>query len=216
MIEIKDGSLITEGKQVFRSLSFGIGKGRVVGVKSSLPGSATMLMECFVGLRGLDEGFVSVNGEPLLPSTARLFRPQISYIPRRVRMPIETVGELFDTVMGLSVNSGIERLKKKLLAEWRRMGLGTELYDAKTDDVDDCSLLLMMLGLANVTARPVILIDFPALPEDCQRLDYIISYIRAMARDNRAIMAANVDGRTMPVCDEVIDLDVHSAPAPTG
>lgn len=209
MIEIKNGGLTMAGEQVFHSLSFAIGKGCIVGVKASHPCVATMLAECFIGLRGLDEGFVSMDGEPLLPRTAKLFRPQMAYIPRCVRMPLATVAELFDTLIDLSVNDEMERPKKKFLAEWHKTGIDTELYNARMDDVGDYELLLMMLAAANISARPVIVIDSPTITMDDQQTDHIVTYIREMAHADRAILIVNGGERILAVCDKTVDLDEY-------
>lgn len=211
MIEIKNGSLTIADRQVFHKLSFSVKGGNVVGVAASQSVDATMLAECFIGLRGLSEGFVSVDGEPILPRTAQLFRPQIAYIPRCVRMPLETVAELFDTLIDLSVNDNLERPKKKMLSEWRKMGIGTELHNAKISNVDDHILLLMMLGAANISMRQIVLIDFPSFTMDDQQANFIASYVHTMAQNGRAILIVNANEKIWATCDKVINLDEYQS-----
>lgn len=209
MIEIKNGSLTIADRQVFHSLSFGIESGNVVGVAASQSVDATMLAECFLGLRGLSEGFVSIDGEPILPRTARLFRPQMAYIPQCVRMPMDTVSELFDTLTDLRVNDDLERPKKKLLAEWRKMGISSEHNNDRIKDVDDHMLLLMMLAVANISTRPIIIIDFPSFAMDDQQTSYIASYISTMAQNGRAILIVNANEKIWATCNKVVNLDEH-------
>lgn len=211
MIEIKDGSLAIEGRRLFNRLSFSVGNGRIVGVTGAKGCGTTALIECFLCMRRLDEGFISIDGEPLLPATKDLFRGDMAYLPQAVRMPCEKASGLFDSVIGLRTNGNLEFPKKKLLLEWRKLGISPSLYNSPTESLDDSQLRLMALGAAGMMCRPIALLDSPTLALDAPTADLAAEYIEALANDGAAVMVATRSRQMLAKCDDVIVLDADKA-----
>jgi len=210
MIEIKCGSLAVEGKPLFKTLSFSVPNGSIVGMTVSEERYAKDVLECFLGLHRLDEGFVSIDGEPLLPRTKEFYRDTIAYLPRDVRMPEKRVADFFDRVISLSSNSEIEHPKKQLLEEWRRLGLSLALYDADMESVDDATLRLMMLGMIGVMRRNVIVLDAPTLGMEQQTTAVCVDYMKQLAHDGSAILVATHDERVLAACQDIVNIDINN------
>ena len=78
MLELKDGRLSIEGQVVFRHLSFLAEQGEMVVLTGTARHSA---VEALMGFRMMDEGWASVDCEPMLPLSAPLLRRQMVYVP---------------------------------------------------------------------------------------------------------------------------------------
>lgn len=206
MIEIKNGSIATDNDWTIERLSFVVPDGHIVAVKAMSDDAATTLIDCFLGLKGLAEGFISIDGEPLLPTTKRLFCADMAFLPRRVRMPQKTVSELFDYVIELDVNGDLDHVKKKLLVEWRTMGLPASLYDADIESMDDGLLRLIMLTMIEQMRRKIVLLDNPTLAMDDQQAAKSIEIIKGMAQNNAAVLVATHDERLLAVCQSIVNI----------
>lgn len=210
MIEMKDAGLSVGRKRLFGGLSFHVADGQVVGVTGGRGCGKSSLIEAFLGLRPLASGFVTVDGEPVLPQTAVLFRGMMAYVPQYVRVGNGAVSDLFDTVAGLRVNDGVERPVKRMLAEWKRLGLAAELYDRMVDDVDDASLRMMMLGVAGMSGRPVVLLDEPTSGLGPVPSRVVADYVRSLAHGGAAVLVATADKEMARACDRILDLDAFN------
>lgn len=83
MLELKDATLSIEGRQLFSRLSMMAQDGMLTCITGPKGAGKTMLVETLLGLRLLDEGLVSIDGELLTPLSAPTFRRMIAYVPQR-------------------------------------------------------------------------------------------------------------------------------------
>ena len=82
MLELKDGRLSINGQVVFRNLSF-VAEPREVLL---LTGKGRhSVVEALMGFRMMDEGWVSVDYEPMLPLSATLLRGRVTAHEGKVR-----------------------------------------------------------------------------------------------------------------------------------
>jgi len=207
MIEFKDASIIVGGRRLFDGLSFHVDGGRVVGVGGSRGSGKTVLVEACLGIRPLASGHVTIDGEPLLPSTVPLFRGMMAYVPQQVRMSVARVSDVFDAVCALRSTDGIERPKKRLLAEWKRLGLSSALYEKPLAEVGDATLRLMMLGAAGMLRRSIVLLDSPTCGLGPEQEEAAAGYVRTLAREGAAVLVTSAGPAMSSVCDETLSLD---------
>ena len=74
---------VTIGQQI-KGLSATIGDGQMAGVKGT---GKTTLLRAIVGLIGIDEGHISIDGELLTPQSAPYFRRFMAYVPQQLSLP---------------------------------------------------------------------------------------------------------------------------------
>lgn len=206
MIELKDGGMAVGMKWLFRGVSFCAKAGQMVGVTGPHGCGKTMLIEAMMGTRPLAEGYVSVDGEPVLAPTAGLFRGMMAYVPQDVRMCCASVADLFDMLTGLYANAEVERPKKHLLAEWRKLGVKGDLYAHALADVDGSTLRLMMLAVAGALHRPIVLMDDPTATMDAERAAKALAYMQSLAQTGAAVVVATADERVLGTCQQVVTL----------
>ena len=70
------------GAKLFGNLSFVSASGDIVAVTGGTMCGKTSLLLAMLGMRRLTEGWVSVDGEPVLPSTSAYYRHCISWVPQ--------------------------------------------------------------------------------------------------------------------------------------
>ena len=70
--------------QLIRGLSITIGDGQIVGIQGQ---GKTTLLRAIVGLIGIDEGHISIDGELLTPQSAPYFRRFMAYVPQQLSLP---------------------------------------------------------------------------------------------------------------------------------
>ncbi len=87
VIEMKDGRLTVGGQTLFTGLSFRVKGGDVLYIDHLPPLANTTLMHVLMGLLPLDEGVVSIDGEPMNELSAAWLRRHIGYVPNRLRWP---------------------------------------------------------------------------------------------------------------------------------
>lgn len=203
---MKDGGMAVGTKWLFRGVSFCAKEGQMVGVTGPHGCGKTMLVEALLGLRPLVEGFVSVDGEPLLAPTASLFRGMMAYVPQDVRMCCASVADVFDALTSLSANAEVERPKKHLLAEWRKLGVKGDLYSGDLRGLDGSTLRLMMLAVAGAMHRPLVLLDSPTAAMDDAQASRAAAYMASLASAGAAVVVATADERVLGACQRVVTL----------
>ena len=89
VVEMKNGRLTAGGRTLFDGLSFRAEAGEVHYVDTLPVEAHTPLVHALMGLRALDEGFVSIDGEVVTELSAPWMRRFMAYVPRRLRWPDE-------------------------------------------------------------------------------------------------------------------------------
>ena len=83
MLELKDATLALDGRKLFSRLSLMAQDGQLTCITGPSGAGKTALIEVLLGLRLLDEGLVSIDGELLTPLSAPTFRRLIAYVPQK-------------------------------------------------------------------------------------------------------------------------------------
>ncbi len=206
MIEIKDGSIKYGDRVLFMGLSFMVnnGEARAFCVPHGL--GKTSLMRAFVGLQPLAEGFVSIDGEPLLPSDVRLFRRFMSYIPQNMEFPLcRQVSDFVKTLFLLRVNEGVEYSKRLLMDEWDVLLLDRELYDKAVSDLSVGQLRRVMMSVAGLLHKPIVVIDEPFMCQDEASSPAIAEWLCRVASDGSSVLVASSDAAEWDM--DKIDID---------
>ena len=123
MLEVKNASLQIDGDMLFQNLSFSVGDGEMLCVTGPSGAGKTTLLRAILGFQPLDEGYISIDGELLTPSSAGEFRKTMAYVPQDIALPAERVSDLCAMLSGLRANRGVALSKERLMEEWGRLGL---------------------------------------------------------------------------------------------
>ena len=83
MLEIKDATFAVATDRKMRSLSFVANNGEVTAITGRSGSGKTRLLAAMLGFFPLDSGFVTINGELLVPATANFFRQRLRMCHRR-------------------------------------------------------------------------------------------------------------------------------------
>ena len=82
MLELKDATLIINGRKLFENLSLMAQDGQITCVTGTTASGKTALIQVMLGILSLDEGLVSIDGELLTPLSAPTFRRMMAYVPQ--------------------------------------------------------------------------------------------------------------------------------------
>lgn len=192
MIEIKDGSIKYGDRVLFMRLSFMVNGGEAKAFCVPPRHGKTSLMRAFVGLQPLAEGFVSIDGEPLLPSDVLLFRRLMFYIPQDMEFPVyRQVSDFVKTLFLLRVNEGVEYSKRLLMDEWDILQLDRGLYDKAVSDLSVGQLRRVMMSVAGLLHKPIVVIDEPFMCQDEASSPAIAEWLCRVASGGSSVLVAS-------------------------
>ena len=106
IIEMYKAGMDDGGAKLFGNLSFVSAPGDIVAVTGGTMCGKTSLLLAMLGMRRLTEGWVSVDGEPVLPSTSAYYRHCISWVPQSFGFDGTTVREVAKSMLRLKLNKG--------------------------------------------------------------------------------------------------------------
>ena len=135
MLEIKNVKIKMGEQVLLGGLSFSADDGQVVCICGDSGCGKTSLLRAILGFIPLAEGHISIDGELLTPAAAGEFRKYMAYVPQDLAMPIEFVGEMVKMPFALKANISTPFSKKRLMEEWQKLDLDSELYDEKVSEL---------------------------------------------------------------------------------
>jgi len=131
IVEIKNLTVIIEGKKIFENINLQIEKGKNIGILGESGAGKSTLIDVLMGIRGYAEGIITVDGEKFNPKKFDRFYGNLSYIPQNVYLSDVTILE--NISMGGEKNiEKIDQILKKVELKNifdKRDGLNTMLGD---------------------------------------------------------------------------------------
>ena len=140
-----------------------------------------------LGLEPVQMGFISVDGEPLTPTTVGLLRPLMGYVPDCLQTEGEVVSYEPPTVQDvfrLRANRHLPISNGILAEEMRRTGA----------DADEAR----RLAVAVLLGRPILLVDHPSAAA--------LSYLQLQARGGRTVIVATDESAVINAADLVVEI----------
>ena len=140
-----------------------------------------------LGLEPVQMGFISVDGEPLTPTTVGLLRPLMGYVPDRLQTEGEVVSYEPPTVQDvfrLRANRHLPISNGILAEEMRRTGA----------DADEAR----RLAVAVLLGRPILLVDHPSAA--------VLPYLKDQARSGRTVIVATDESAIINAADLVVEI----------
>ncbi len=209
ILEIKDGVLPGVDTTASAPLSFVVRPGEVVALVSENIGDGTSVLRTFLGFEPLTQGYVSVDGEPIFPPVAHLFRCDMTYLPADFAMPFATVEEMVKSVFRLKSNAENPFRKHDLNVCWRQLDIAPETYTLPLGEVADDVVQRVLLGSAAMSKRPIVLLDRPTSCQDEAHTQLVSRFLRSGAFALSSVLIATDDERLLSVCDRTVRLSVN-------
>lgn len=212
MLEAKDISVSAGGRPVFAGVSFAVADGRMLGITGASGSGKSTLLKALLGFQPLDGGHISIDGELLTPSSAEEFRKIISYIPQETDMPVERVRDMVSLTFSLKANRSVPFSKDRLMEEWERLGLASDLYNKRMDELNGSERHRVLLSVAGLLRRPILLTDEPAGGFDSATAALIAGWLGRQTASGCTIVT--VTGRNTPIterCNMTIDISQPSS-----
>lgn len=206
MIEMYDATIAHAGSDIVTGLSFQADNGNIIGITGGDADSRTAIIESMLGFRPLQKGWVSIDGEPLLPATASYFRSRMGYMPRLSGLSDENVGDFFKYVVKLKSNTGCIYSREAVIEEWNALSVDAECYDKQFSELTEAVAQRISLSLIGLLTRPIAILDSPASAQDDEGRIAVLSYLCSPRFKHIATIAATDDRAILSVCNKTIDI----------
>lgn len=204
MLELKDGVLMGDrGRMLMQPLSFTVDAGQVLAVGGDARASR-LLLRALLGLQPLASGYVSIDGDPLLPLTANFFRRRMAYVPADVLLSQGTMAEAAAQMFRLGVNAEMPLRKSHLMEQWRQLGIDETLYEKPLREVGATQQWLMQLALAALLQRQMVVVDVPQQLTDEATLATVARYLCTEAFAQSAVVVATNATTLTAVCHKTV------------
>jgi hypothetical protein len=205
MIEIKDATITIAGKTLLEDCSFIAHKGQITAILGCNSEALTALVHAFLGFQPLNKGYVSIDGEEIMPLSAPFFRQKIAYVPANFAFGNMQVSELLRTLMGNSL-SVMKEQKKALWKEWEALAIERSCYDAVWESLPIDVQQRIVLSVTGMLDRKIILMNQPTLYQTEESLKIVTTYIKSLSSEDNIVCFTTMDEESAQVADVIIKL----------
>lgn len=205
MLEIKDATFAVATDRKIRNLSFVANNSEVTAITGRSGSGKTRLLEAMLGFFPLDSGFVTVNGELLVPATANFFRSKIAYVPQSLRLPSRfTASDMYKQLVTCCGVKGNVPTKEQIVALWNTLHLNADLWDADLAKQPLSVLKRLMLVFALLSCRNIIVVDDPTAFQTDEDVKVMLRLLRAAAERGAVVVVASKDERVEQMADKCV------------
>ena len=204
MLEIKNVKIKFGDKTLLGGLSFSAEDGQVVCICGDSGYGKTSLLRAILGFLPLEEGHVSIDGELLTPAAAGEFRKFMAYVPQDLAMPMETVVEMVKMPFALKANISTPFSKKRLMEEWQKLDLDSELYDKKVSELSGGQRQRIIISTLGLLQKPIVLADEPTSALDAHTTALALNYLKALASKGATVITVSHDPAFANGCDKKV------------
>lgn len=204
MLEIKNVKIKFGDKTLLGGLSLSAEDGQVVCISGDSGCGKTSLLRAILGFLPLEEGHVSIDGELLTPAAAGEFRKFMDYVPQDLAMPMETVEEMVKMPFALKANISTPFSKKRLMEEWQKLDLDSELYDKKVSELSGGQRQRIIISTLGLLQKPIVLADEPTSALDAHTTALVLNYLKALASKGATVITVSHDPAFANGCDKKV------------
>lgn len=204
MLEIKNVKIKFGDKTLLGGLSLSAEDGQVVCISGDSGCGKTSLLRAILGFLPLEEGHVSIDGELLTPAAAGEFRKFMAYVPQDLAMPMETVEEMVKMPFALKANISTPFSKKRLMEEWQKLDLDSELYDKKVSELSGGQRQRIIISTLGLLQKPIVLADEPTSALDAHTTALVLNYLKALASKGATVITVTHDPAFANGCDKKV------------
>lgn len=157
MLEYKNVSIPLSEDHSSEPLTLVMRPGLTVCLQGKAGVGKSQLLLATLGLHPISQGFITFDGELVTVDSAPYFRNTMAYVPQDLpRGKMKTI-ELLDETTCLKESGRLDR--KGIVEEARQYGIGPDVWNAATSELDDETLQIILLLVAKSLGRKVILVD---------------------------------------------------------
>ena len=204
MLEIKNVKIKFGDKTLLGGLSLSAEDGQVVCISGDSGCGKTSLLRSILGFLPLEEGHVSIDGELLTPAAAGEFRKFMDYVPQDLAMHMETVEEMVKMPFALKANISTPFSKKRLMEEWQKLDLDSELYDKKVSELSGGQRQRIIISTLGLLQKPIVLADEPTSALDAHTTALVLNYLKALASKGATVITVSHDPAFANGCDKKV------------
>lgn len=205
MIEIKDATITIAGKTLLEDCSFMAREGQITAIVGCNSEALTALVHAFLGFLPLNKGYVSIDGEEIMPLSASFFRQKITYVPVNFAFENMQVSELLRTLMGNSQQMRKEQ-KKALWKEWEALAIEKTCYDAVWESLPTDVQQRIILSVAGMLDRKMMLMDEPTSYQTAESRMVVTTYVKSLRTEDSVVCFTTMDEEVAQVADVIVKL----------
>lgn len=205
MIEIKDATITVAGKTLLEDCSFMAREGQITAIVGCNSEALTALVHVFLGFLPLNKGYVSIDGEEIMPLSAPFFRQKIAYVPANFSFGNMQVSELLHTLMGNSQQMRKEQ-KKALWKEWEALAIEKTCYDAVWESLPTDVQQRIILSVAGMLDRKMMLMDEPTSYQTAESRMVVTTYVKSLRTEDSVVCFTTMDEEVAQVADVIVKL----------
>lgn len=205
MLEIKNATFSLASGIIVRDISFVAHDGELTAIVGRSGSGKTRLLGALLCFYPLDSGYVSVDGELVIPPTACFFRSKMAYVPQRLDLPNSlTVSELYDLSAETCAVKGTVPSKEKVLDAWRSLDLDSALWNSDLSVMPLAVVKRILLSFALSSARRILVVDEPTEFQSDADTSVILSLLRSAAEEGKVVLVTTKDERVEQVADTCV------------
>lgn len=203
VIESFKASMFSGTETVFSDLSFMSQPGHPVAVCSRDSRAMTLLVSALAGISPLSEGWICIDGEPLLPQTAPYMRRYMAYVPSFMNFGKEKACEY---LCSEHPEDACHPARKELASEMALLGVDSKYLDFWFSDIPQKELQRMLVAHAGAKGSPIVLLDNPTSCQDMDGRRLLAAYLSSPRFCDRSVVVATADDTILAVCGRVVEL----------
>lgn len=207
MFEIKDACLTIGRRTIVRHFSFCAPDGQISVVQGAPRSGKTLLLAAMLGFVPLAEGWVTINGEVLNPSTACFFRAQMAYVPQTFSVPMPTtVAQVLDIV-----STGWRKYEGRITIadvqqSWPALALDPQLWQVNFNALTPDVRKRILLSFAVCARHRVLVVDEPTEGQTPEMAAAMMRLIKAEADKGTAVLLTTTSDEVVAEADNTIVL----------
>lgn len=203
VIETFKATMFSGTETVFSSLSFMSQPGHPVAVSSRDSRVMALLVSALAGITPLSEGWICIDGEPLLPQTAAYMRRYIACVPSFMNFGNE---KACDYLCSERPQNACHPARNELESEMALLGVDSKYLDMCFSDIPQKELQRMLVAHAGAKGSPIVLLDNPTSCQDMEGRRLLAAYLSSPRFSDRSVVVATADDTILAVCGRVVEL----------
>lgn len=207
MLEIRNATWAKDAHTMVPNFSMAAPDSTLTAICGPKGSGKTALIETLMGLRPLAKGYVSVDGELLLPATAAFFRSRMAYVPQTLQAPGQlTANELLLLYADCSKRSHQTLRKDDVQQLWPALQLDDALWTSPLYRLAASEQRRIMLSFALGAHRSILVADDPTGGLDDALSHVVTRLLSQYAALGHTVLVATSDPVLVGVAHHLVSL----------